>query len=109
MSCVGGRSSGAHPASARARCATAISPPTHSLWIARSSRFCRRSCCAARKTAGEIRARTGRMYDFADLDQVVGVLDGLASRETPLVTQLPRQPGQKEERYAHLLAGEATV
>ena len=61
------------------------------------------------QTAGEIRARTGRMYDFADLDQVVGVLDGLASRETPLVTQLPRQPGQKEERYAHLLAGEVTV
>ena len=61
------------------------------------------------QTAGEIRARTGRMYDFADLDQVVGVLDGLASRETPLVTQLPRQPGQKEERYAHVLAGEVTV
>jgi len=61
------------------------------------------------QTAGEIRARTGRMYDFADLDQVVGVLDGLASRETPLVTHLPRQPGQKEERYAHLLAGEVTV
>lgn len=61
------------------------------------------------QTAGEIRARTGRMYDFADLDQVVGVLDGLASRETLLVTQLPRQPGQKEERYAHLLAGEVTV
>jgi uncharacterized protein len=61
------------------------------------------------QTAGEIRARTGRMYDFADLDQVVGVLDGLASREMPLVTQLPRQPGQKEERYAHLLAGDVTV
>ncbi len=61
------------------------------------------------QTAGEIRTRTGRMYDFVDLDQVVGVLDGLASRETPLVTRLPRQPGQKEERYAHLLAGEVTV
>lgn len=61
------------------------------------------------QTVGEIRTRTGRMYEFVDLDQVVGVLDGLASRETPLVTQLPRQPGQKEERYAHLLAGEVTV
>ena len=61
------------------------------------------------QTSGEIRTRAGRMYDFVDLDQVVGVLDGLASRETPLVTQLVRQPGQKEQRYAHLLAGEATV
>ena len=61
------------------------------------------------QTSGEIRIRTGRMYDFVDLDQVVGVLDGLASRETPLVTQLARQPGQKEQRYAHLLAGDVIV
>lgn len=61
------------------------------------------------QTVGEIRTRTGRLYDFADLDQVVGVLDGLASRETPLVTRLPRQSGQKEERYTQLLAGEVTV
>ncbi|MGH7638796.1 MAG: YceH family protein, partial [Gemmatimonadaceae bacterium] len=49
------------------------------------------------------------MYDFVDLDQVLGVLGGLASRETPLVSELPRQPGQKDERYAHLLAGDVTV
>lgn len=61
------------------------------------------------QTVGEIRTRTGRMYDFVDLDQVLGVLDGLASREAPLVTRLPRQPGQKDERYAHLLAGDVTV
>ena len=61
------------------------------------------------QTAGEVRARSGRMYDFVDIEQVVGVLDGLASRETPLVTRLPRQPGQKEERYAQLLGGAPTL
>jgi uncharacterized protein len=61
------------------------------------------------QTVGELRARTERMASFADLGEVEGVLDELGSREEPLVVRLARQPGQKEERYAHLLAGEVTA
>jgi uncharacterized protein YceH (UPF0502 family) len=59
------------------------------------------------QTVGEIRGRTGRLYNFADLAEVEATLEGLASREDqPLVMKLPRQPGRKDSRYAHLLAGE---
>ncbi|MEM8559237.1 MAG: DUF480 domain-containing protein, partial [Bacteroidota bacterium] len=58
------------------------------------------------QTAGEIRSRVGRMHDFASTDAVQEVLDRLADRPEPLVTLLPRQPGQAADRYAHLLAGE---
>ena len=57
------------------------------------------------QTVGEVRGRTGRLYNFADLAEVEATLDGLAQREEPLVLKLPRQPGRKEARYAHLLAG----
>lgn len=58
------------------------------------------------ETVGELRGRTTRMYAFDDLDTVEATLAGLAAREAPLVTRMPRRPGQKEERYAHLFAGE---
>lgn len=58
------------------------------------------------QTAGEIRSRVGRMHDFASTDAVQEVLDRLAARPEPLVTLLPREPGQAADRYAHLLAGE---
>jgi uncharacterized protein YceH (UPF0502 family) len=58
------------------------------------------------QTVGELRARTERMATFADLREAEAVLEELARREEPLVVRLTRQPGQKEERYAHLLAGE---
>ena len=45
------------------------------------------------------------MFAFADLAQVQAVLDGLATRPLPLVVKLPRQPGTKENRFAHLLCG----
>ena len=57
------------------------------------------------QTVGEIRGRTERLYTFDNLEQVEAVLRALQEREEPLVTELPRQPGQKEARYAHLLAG----
>jgi len=60
------------------------------------------------QTAAEVRARTERMHPFADQGEVEGVLAGLAGREEPLVRLLPRQPGQKEQRWAHLLGGEPT-
>ena len=58
------------------------------------------------QTPGELRGRTERMYSFADLDEVQSALQQLMKREPPLVKQLPRQPGTKEARYAHLLAGD---
>ena len=62
------------------------------------------------QTVGELRGRTSRMYEFADLAEVESTLDKLATREDePLVMKLPRQPGQKDSRYAHLLAGEIEV
>lgn len=58
------------------------------------------------QTAGELRTRTERMARFDSLDAVIATLDRLAARTEPLVTRLERRPGQKEERYAHLLAEE---
>jgi uncharacterized protein len=57
------------------------------------------------QTVGELRTRTERMHDFASLTEVEDVLEALAARDEPLVTRLERQPGQKEARYAQLLAG----
>ncbi|MEZ4425301.1 MAG: DUF480 domain-containing protein [Gemmatimonadota bacterium] len=57
------------------------------------------------QTAGEIRTRTGRAFEFVDPSHVEITLDALAALDPPLVTTLPRRPGQKEVRYAHLLAG----
>lgn len=58
------------------------------------------------QTPGELRTRTERMYQFEDLDGVHSALQLLMKREPPLVAVLPRQPGTKEVRYAHLLSGE---
>ncbi|MHB9038645.1 MAG: YceH family protein [Armatimonadota bacterium] len=62
------------------------------------------------QTVGEIRTRGERLYQFAGLEEVADVLDALAAREeSPLVVKLPRQTGQKECRYAHLLSGEEGI
>jgi uncharacterized protein YceH (UPF0502 family) len=57
------------------------------------------------QTVGEIRGRTGRLYEFAELREVEETLDALARRDEPLVVKLPRQAGRKEARYAHMLSG----
>jgi uncharacterized protein YceH (UPF0502 family) len=62
------------------------------------------------QTLGEIKDRSERLHSFADLSEAESVLEKLA--ELPagaLVKKLPRQPGQKEARYAHLLCGEPVV
>lgn len=59
------------------------------------------------QTSGELRTRTGRIESFEDVTQVEATLDRLVGRA--LVARLPRQPGQKELRYAHLLAGDIDV
>jgi len=58
------------------------------------------------QTLGELRGRCERMAQFADIAAVEEVLAELQKYELQLVTLLPRQPGQKEQRYAHLLSGE---
>jgi uncharacterized protein YceH (UPF0502 family) len=59
------------------------------------------------QTPGELRSRTERLHDFPDVDAVLTVLRRLAAREpAPLVRQLDRLPGMKENRWAHLLSGE---
>jgi hypothetical protein len=60
------------------------------------------------QTPGELYARTERLHPFADLADLENLLDSLIAREPePLVARLARRPGQKEVRYAHLLAGDA--
>jgi uncharacterized protein len=62
------------------------------------------------QTAGEIKGRTGRMHTFHEIERVETALDSLMNgRETPLIMQLPKAPGTKEARYAHLLCGALAV
>ncbi len=61
------------------------------------------------QTVGEIRSSAARLHDFAGLEEVEAALNSLISREPDrLVARLPRQPGQKEARFAHLLSGEVS-
>jgi uncharacterized protein YceH (UPF0502 family) len=61
------------------------------------------------QTPGELRSRAERMYRFDDLSQVQSTLQRLAQREPSVVKMLPRQPGTKEARYAHLLSGDVQM
>jgi uncharacterized protein YceH (UPF0502 family) len=61
------------------------------------------------QTPGELRGRTERMHQFEDLDAVQFSLQKLMQRVPPLAAVLPKQPGTKESRYAHLLSGEVDV
>jgi hypothetical protein len=58
------------------------------------------------QTPGELRGRTERMHRFEELADVQSTLQKLMQRTPPLVKVLPRQPGTKESRYAHLLSGD---
>lgn len=61
------------------------------------------------QTPGEINTNSGRLYEFETLEEVQNVLEKLASSEPAFVVQLPRRPGQKEVRFAHLLSGTPDV
>jgi uncharacterized protein YceH (UPF0502 family) len=61
------------------------------------------------QTPGELRSRAERMHPFEDLSVVHSTLKHLMEREPPLVKVLPRQPGNKEARYVHLLSGDVYV
>jgi hypothetical protein len=57
------------------------------------------------QTPGELRGRTERMHRFEEIGDVLAGIQKLVEREPPLAAMLPRQPGTKESRYAHLLSG----
>ena len=62
------------------------------------------------QTVGELRGRSGRMHQFESLDEVEATLQKLATREDgPFVVQLPREPGRRENRYAHLFGGKVKI
>lgn len=58
------------------------------------------------QTAAEIKARSYEVLGLDDTEAVIEVLNRLSERDTPLITLIPRQAGQREDRYMHLLAGE---
>jgi uncharacterized protein len=58
------------------------------------------------QTAGEIRARTGRLHEFASVPDVERGLQFLIDKYPPVVARLGLAPGTKEARYAHLLSGD---
>jgi uncharacterized protein len=62
------------------------------------------------QTPGELRGNASRLHDFGGLDEVEQTLNALISRDAdPMVVRLPRQAGQKEVRFAHLLSGEPKI
>ena len=61
------------------------------------------------QTPGELRGRTERMHRFDEISDVLAGLQKLMEREPALVAVLPRQPGTKEARYAHLLSGAVQI
>ncbi|MDU6432731.1 MAG: DUF480 domain-containing protein [Pantoea sp.] len=56
------------------------------------------------QTPGELRTRSGRLHEFAEVAEVESTLAGLAERE--MVARLPREPGRRESRYLHLFGDE---
>jgi len=62
------------------------------------------------QTPGELRSRTNRLCEFNDIQQVEETLERLRIREDgPFVVKLPREPGRRESRYAHLFSGEVDI
>jgi uncharacterized protein YceH (UPF0502 family) len=61
-------------------------------------------------TAGELRINCERLHKFADISAVEGFLQELANRpEGAMVVELPRRPGSRENRWAHLLSGTPAI
>jgi uncharacterized protein YceH (UPF0502 family) len=61
------------------------------------------------QTPGELRTRAARMASFSEVGQVETALENLSSRaDGPFVVRLPREPGRRDSRYAHLFSGAVT-
>lgn len=61
------------------------------------------------QTAAELRQNSERLHRFADISSVDAFLDELAEDTPPKVVKLPRAPGEREARWAHLLCGEVQM
>ena len=62
------------------------------------------------QTPGELRTRAARMASFSELGQLETALESLSSRaDGPFVVRLPREPGRRDSRYAHLFSGAVTI
>jgi uncharacterized protein YceH (UPF0502 family) len=62
------------------------------------------------QTAGEIRGRAYRLYEVSGLEEIEQTLHALSTKDPdPMVAKLPRQAGQKEARFAHLLTGDVKI
>lgn len=58
------------------------------------------------QTAGELQTRTQRLHEFTDRDDLMVSLERLTQGDSPMVVLVPRQAGQRDDRYGHLLCGE---
>lgn len=61
------------------------------------------------QTSAELRLHTERLHRFADLSSVDGFLDELSTKTPARVVRLPKGPGEREARWAHLLCGEVAM
>jgi len=61
------------------------------------------------QTSAELRLNAERLHKFADISSVEGFLDELAEKQPARVVKLPRAPGEREQRWAHLLCGEVAL
>jgi len=59
------------------------------------------------QTPGELRTRAARMSEVGNLEEVMNLLTGLMEHTPPFIKRLAREPGRKEQRYAHLFSGDA--
>jgi uncharacterized protein YceH (UPF0502 family) len=62
------------------------------------------------QTPGELRTRAARMASFSEVGQVDSAIESLSSRaDGPFIVRLPREPGRRDSRYAHLFSGAVTI
>ena len=61
------------------------------------------------QTLNDIKTRTARMVDFANIDEVHNTINSMIEREKPLAILIPKGSGRREDRYTHTLCGEVKI
>ncbi len=61
------------------------------------------------QTINELQTRTQRLHEFTDREDLIVSLERLTQGDSPSVVVIPRQSGQRDDRYAHCLCGEVEV
>lgn len=61
------------------------------------------------QTVGELQTRTQRLYEFTDRADLMVSLERLTQGDSPMVLLIPKQTGQRDDRYGHLLCGEVEI